>query len=401
MNQFHRIPFLVIGGGLGGLATALALSRKGYPVHVVEKAHEFGEIGAGIQIAPNGSRALDKLGVLGETRPYAVYPERLLLVDALSNNVLTTLDFGEKFRRAYAYPYFVMHRNDLLNILLNACRQSDTITLETNREVIAIEDLGDGARVSCADGAIYECQALVGADGLKSVVRTYVIGDGDPVCAQFVAYRGAVPMEEVIEFAGMDTIRYWIGPNLHLIQYPLRGGKLYNQVAVFKSDRYRPDSDDWGTEDELDAQFARTHERVRRALTRVKRDRRWAMFDRVPTGNWTRHHITLLGDSAHPMLQYIAQGACQALEDAVCLADILASHRGDVGKAFLAYQEERIPRTARVQHSARLFGEIIHSDGVTALLRNALLSGRTPDDFTYTDWFYGYQPKSKEESDGH
>ncbi len=390
----------MIGGGLGGLATALALSRKGYPVHLLEKAHEFGEIGAGIQIAPNGSRALDELGVLGETHSYAVYPQRLILVDALSDKILTTLDFGEKFRRAYEYPYFVMHRNDLLTILLNACRESDAITLETSREVIAVEDLGDGAQVSCADGTTYECTALIGIDGLKSVLRTYVIGDGEPVCAEFVAYRGAVPMEEVIESAGIDTIRYWIGPNLHLIQYPLRGGTLYNQVAVFKSERYRPDSDDWGTEDELESHFAQTHERVKRALTRVKRDRHWAMFDRAPTDNWTRHHITLLGDSAHPMLQYIAQGACQALEDAVCLADTLAGQRGDVSKAFLAYQEMRIPRTSRVQRSARLFGEIIHSDGVTALLRNALLAGRVPDDFTYTDWFYGYRPEKKETSDG-
>lgn len=401
MNQLHRIPFLVIGGGLGGLAAALALSRKGYPVHVIEKAHEFGEIGAGIQIAPNGSRALDELGVLGETRSYAVYPQRLLLVDALSDNILTMLDFGEKFRRAYTYPYFVMHRNDLLTILLHACQQSDKITLETNREVIAVEDLGDGARVTCANGATYECNALIGADGLKSVVRTYVIGDGDPVCAEFVAYRGAVPMEEVIEFAGLDTIRYWIGPNLHLIQYPLRGGKLYNQVAVFKSERYLADSDDWGTEDELEAHFAKAHESVKRALTRVKRDRHWTMFDRLPTDNWTRHHITLLGDSAHPMLQYIAQGACQALEDAVCLAGAVASQHGDVEAAFLVYQGERIPRTARVQRSARLFGDIIHSDGITALLRDALLSGRAPDDFTYTDWFYGYQPERRERNDGH
>jgi salicylate hydroxylase len=400
MHQPQRIPFLVVGGGLGGLATALALARKGYAVHVLEKAHEFGEIGAGIQIAPNGSRALDALGVLGETRPYAVYPRQLLLVDALTDITLTTLDFGDTFRRAYHYPYFVMHRNDLLSILLHACQQSDSITLETNREVVAVEDLGDGARAICANGATYECMALIGADGLKSVVRSYVIGDGEPLCAEFVAYRGAVPMEEVIESAGLDTIRYWIGPNLHLIQYPLRGGKLYNQVAVFKSERYRPDSDDWGTEEELEAHFAQTHASVRRALTRIKRDRRWPMFDRVPTDNWTRHHITLLGDSAHPMLQYIAQGACQALEDAVYLADAVANQHAEVEAVFRLYQQERIPRTARVQRSARLFGEIIHSSGVTALLRNALLAGRAPDDLTYTDWFYGYQPGKKERNDG-
>ncbi len=401
MNQLHRIPFLVIGGGLGGLTTALALSRKGYPVHVIEKAHEFGEIGAGIQIAPNGSRALDELGVLSETRSYAVYPQRLLIVDALSDNTLTTLDFGEQFRRAYRYPYFVMHRNDLHTILLNACRESDTITLETNREVIGIEDLGDGARVTCANGATYECRALIGADGLWSTIRNYVLGDGNPVCVEFVAYRGAIPMEEVIETAGLDTIRYWIGPNLHLIQYPLRKGELYNQVAVFKSERYNPDSDEWGNEDELEAHFARTHESVKRALTRVKRDRRWPLFDRIPTDNWTRHCITLLGDAAHPMLQHIAQGACQALEDAVYLAKTVASYPEDVEAAFRVYQEERIARTARVQRSARLFGDIIHSDGLTALLRNVIFAGRAPDDFTYTDWFYGYQPEKKERSDGH
>jgi salicylate hydroxylase len=228
-----------------------------------------------------------------------------------------------------------------------------------------------------------------------------VIDDGDPVCAEFVAYRGAIPMEEVIETAGLDTIRYWIGPNLHLIQYPLRRGELYNQVAVFKSEHYRPDSDDWGTEEELEAHFAKTHESVKRALARVKRDRRWPLYDRPPIDNWTRHHITLLGDAAHPMLQHIAQGACQALEDAVCLADAVSSHQGDVESAFRRYQEARIPRTSRVQRSARLFGDIIHSNGLTALLRNALFFGRAPDDFTYTDWFYGYQLGRKEAIDGH
>lgn len=394
MAQQKRIPFLVIGGGLGGLTTALALSSRGYPVHVLEKARDFGEIGAGIQIAPNASYVLDALGILEVIRPAVVYPQRLILVDALSGDTLTALDFGEPFRRAYTYPYFVMHRNDLLNALLDACRMREAVTLETNRDVVAIEDLGDGARITCADGSIYECTALIGADGLKSVVRACVVGDGDPVCAEFVAYRGAVPMDEVIETAGMDTIRYWIGPNLHFIQYPLRRGEIYNQVAVFKSEHYRADSDDWGTEAELEAHFANTHESVRRALTRIKRDRRWPMFDRLPCETWTRHHITLLGDAAHPMLQYIAQGACQALEDAWCLAGAVASCDGDVDAAFRRYQEVRLPRTARVQRSARLFGDIIHSSGVTALLRNVLMSQRAPDDFTYTDWFYSYRSET-------
>ena len=391
----QRIPFLVIGGGIGGLATALALARKGYQVHVIEQAHEFSEIGAGIQIAPNGSRMLDSLGILEEIQQYVVYPQQILLVDALSGETLTKLDLGEKFRRAYHYPYFVMHRNDLIVTLLKACQQSSAITLEANRTAVALEDLGDAVRVSCADGTSYECEALIGADGLRSMVRKYVLDDGEPVCAEFVAYRGAIPIEEVIETAGMETIRYWVGPNLHLIQYPVRGGKLYNQVAVFKSERYTPDSDDWGTEDELEIHFAKIHESVRRALSKVKRDRRWPLYDRLPADNWMRQRVVLLGDAAHPMLQHIAQGACQALEDAVFLADALGDHQGDKEQGFRFYQDERIPRTARVQRSARLFGDIIHSDGLTALLRNALLAGRAPDDLTYTDWFYGYQPERK------
>lgn len=393
MHQTRRIPFLIVGGGIGGLATALALSRRGYSVHVLEQASEFGEIGAGIQLAPNASSVLEYLGVLDQISAGAVYPERMLLVSALTGQTLTAADLGEPFLRAFRHRYVVMHRNDLLTILLEACYQSSAITLETNRHVVEVEDLGDAARVTCADGTQYVCDALIGADGLRSVVRAHVVGDGEPVCEGFVAYRGAVPVEVVVEHGGLDTIRYWIGPHLHFIQYPLRRGELYNQVAVFKSSRYRPDSDDWGTEDELEAHFAKTHESVRRSLLRIKRDRHWTMYDRPPLDNWTRHRITLLGDAAHPMLQYIAQGACQALEDAVGLAEALARHNGDVEKGFLAYQEERIPRTARVQRSARFFGDLIHGDGVEAQKRDALLAQRTADDYTYMDWFYGYQPE--------
>lgn len=396
MSQVHKnIPFLVIGGGIGGLATALALSKKGFVVHLIEKASEFGEIGAGIQIAPNGSRMLDKLGALDKIRSYAVYPRWLTLVDAINDKHLTALDFGEKFQQAYTYPYLVMHRSDLLTILLDACRASDAITLETNRQVVTAEDLGDSALLTCADGTTYSCEAVIAADGLHSVVRKLIAHDGDPICAEFVAYRGAIPVDEVLEHGGTNTIRYWIGPNLHLIQYPVRRGELYNQVAVFKSDHYQPNSDNWGTEAELEEHFAITHPSVRRALLRVKRDRRWPLYDREPIDNWTQHRITLLGDAAHPMLQHIAQGACQALEDAVYLADMLADHPGDIDKAFSAYQTERIPRTARVQRSARLFGDIIHSNGLTAQLRNALFSQRADDDYAYTDWFYGYTSKKQ------
>jgi 3-hydroxybenzoate 6-monooxygenase len=394
-HRERRVPILIIGGGLGGLAAALALARRGLSAQVLEQATAFGEIGAGIQIAPNASRVLDDLGVLEQVASCAVYPKRMLLVDARSGETLTAADLGEPFLRAFGYPYVVMHRNDLLTILLNACRAHEAVTLETNRYVVRVEDLGDGARVTCADGSVYTCDALVGADGLHSLVRALVLGDAEPVCEGFVAYRGAIPVEDVIEHGGLDTIRYWICPRLHFIQYPLRRGELYNQVAVFQSDRYRPDAhpDEWGTEEELEARFAITHESVRRSLLRIKRDRHWTMYDRPPAENWTRHHITLLGDAAHPMLQYIAQGACQAIEDAESLADACACHPNDVDLAFRAYQDERIPRTTRVQLAARQFGDIIHSEGDAAHRRNTVLAQRASDEYSHMDWFYAYQPQ--------
>lgn len=395
MARSQRVPVLIVGGGIGGLTAALALARRGLAAHVLEQAPAFAEIGAGIQIAPNASSVLDHLGVLDQISACAVYPKRMLLVDALSGQTLTAADLGEPFLRTFRYRYIVMHRNDLLTILLDACRQYPALTLETNRHVVAVEDLGDGARVTCADGTIYTCDALIGADGLHSVVRAFVVGDAEPICEGFVAYRGAVPVEDVIEHGGLDTIRYWIGPRLHFIQYPLRRGELYNQVAVFQSDRYRPDADpdEWGTVEELEARFAITHESVRRSLIRIKRDRYWTMYDRPPVENWTRHRITLLGDAAHPMLQYIAQGACQAIEDGEALADAFASHPGDVDATLGAYQDERLPRTTRVQLSARQFGDIIHGEGANAQKRNAVLARRASDDYTHMDWFYAYQPQ--------
>jgi salicylate hydroxylase len=390
LNTKSLIPLLIVGGGIGGLTTALALARKGFPVHLIEREAEFGEIGAGIQLAPNASKVLDELGVLAEISKYVVYPEGIVWMDALSGKHITTLDLGDNFVKNYRYRYFVMHRSDLLTCLLQACLQNPLITLETSRPVVRVEDLGDTARVTCADGTAYETAALVAADGLHSVVRAQLIDDSAPICAEFVAYRGAIPIEEISNHAGLNNVFYWVGPNMHLVQYPVRRGELYNQVAVFKSTRYRPGADDWGTVDELEEKFSSACEGVRAGLVKIKRNRRWPLFDRLPADNWTRHRVTLLGDAAHPMLQYIAQGACQALEDAMCLAEKMEEFGGDIPKTFAAYQAERFPRTARVQTSARQFGEIAHIDGMGLILRNAYFARRASDDFTYTDWLYGY-----------
>ncbi len=391
MTRSRRIPLLIVGGGIGGLATALAASRAGYPAHVIEKAEEFTEIGAGLQLAPNATLMLDRLGIWKEIRKHAIFPKRLVLMDAVSGLPITSLNVGEKFIEHFGYPYIVMNRGDLLTAELEACRKNSLVTLENNREAARIEDLGDGARVECADGSVYECDALVWVDGLWSTTRKVVHDDGDPICSQFVAYRGTLPIEEAPPESDFDSMIIWVGPDLHFVQYCVRSGKLFNQVAVFRSYCYKKDSDDWGTVDELDEHYSKMCPRVRAAVAKIRRNRRRPMLDRLPIPNWTRNRITLLGAAAHPMLQYIAQGACQALEDAVYLGDNLKKYCGDAARAFLAYQEPRIARTARVQGIARLFGEIKHVHGVSILLRNALLSKRTVDDYEYFEWLYGYK----------
>ena len=389
-----RIPLLIVGGGLGGLTAALALSRHGIASHVAEKSSQFGEIGAGLQIAPNASRILHGLGAMDEVRKTAVFPARMVFLDAVTGEPIRSFDLGKPFHERYGHPYFVMHRGDLLDALLTGCRASPLITLEPNKGLVSLEDKGDKALAKFADGSVCECEALIGADGLHSTVRRFISQDGAPVAHPWVAYRGAIPMTDVSVHAGMDNVVMYCGPGLHFVQYPLRRGELYNQVAVLESSRFKPDSDDWGTPEELEGAFAGTCEYVRGALKAVKRDRRWPMFDRNPIANWTRNRITLMGDAAHPMLQYLAQGACQAIEDAACLAQKIAESgkKPDYPKAFQAYQQARYLRTARVQTTARFSGDYIyHLGGVAREVRNQLLVNSSPTDYSPLDWLYAYK----------
>jgi 2-polyprenyl-6-methoxyphenol hydroxylase-like FAD-dependent oxidoreductase len=378
----------VVGGGLGGLAVALALADCGMRVHVLEKEPEFTEVGAGIQLAPNASRALDRLGVLNAIGAYAVFPKRLMWMNALSGELVTALDVGKPFRDHYDYPYVVMHRGDLLQVLLDACRSTTGITLETSRTVCAVDDSDGYARVTCTDGRKYDAGLVIGADGLWSILRKLIVNDGDPVCSEYVAYRGAIPIEEMSEHAGLDNVVVWTGPNMHLVQYPLRRGELYNQVAVFKSNRYRPDRDDWGTPEELDDHFSIAAAPVRRALLTIKRDRRWPMYDRLPVESWHRNRIVLLGDAAHPMLQYLAQGANQALEDAIAFGDALAAHPDDIPGAIAAYEAARIGHTSRVVTSARAWGDLWHVPQDEIAARDARFAWRSETDYSETDWLY-------------
>ncbi len=379
---------LVSGGGIGGLAAALALAQKGRRVRVLEKAAEFGEIGYGIQMGPNVARMLERLGVLKALEPSSVFPQALIFVDALTNEELTRISLGDAFRARFGHRYFVIHRRDLHGGLLQTCRERSEITLEASRGVKSFSQVKDLVLVTCENGAEYEGAALIGADGLWSPTRQAVIGDGAPRMAGHYVYRGVVPDAEIVDRSRIDSMTIWGGPDLHLVQYRLRAGAVMNNVATIASRRFRRGEPDAGAPAELEELFARTHPGVRDSLRYVSRERNWVLHDRDPAANWTSGSVTLLGDAAHPTLQYLAQGAQMAIEDGVVLAEKVAAAGEDYNRAFIAYQRERMNRTARVVLSSRFFGEWFHVDSGARELRNELARGRDPDNPWEVDWLY-------------
>jgi len=383
---------LVVGGGIGGLAAALCLARLGRTVQVLEQAPAFGEIGAGLQLAPNAARILDWLGLLDPVMKDAFFPSRIALMDALTSAEITVMATGEGFRARYGYPYFVTHRADLHSVLVEACELEDGIELHPGKKVVVLDQTPGAVRVECEDGSAFTATALIGADGIRSFVRDQLVGDGEPVSTGYVAYRATVPIQVVQDAMGiaeLDDVRCWIGPTMHLVQYPIRGGDLCNQVAVFRSRRLGDGGAGAGAPDELDEVFSQASEQVAGAVGLMDRDRCWPMFDREPGSGWVRGNVALLGDAAHPMFQYLAQGACQAMEDAVVLAQSVSSHP-DIGAAFDSYVGTRHPRASAVQRRSRMFGELLHVNGTMAAFRDHMLRRRPDTDYGDVDWLYGH-----------
>jgi 3-hydroxybenzoate 6-monooxygenase len=390
VNRAGQSPLLVVGGGIGGLAAALALAQKGVRTQVLEQAPEFKEVGAGIQLGPNVFRMFDVLGLTEAVNRFAVFPENLIMLDAISGEEVTRVPLDGRFRTRFNHPYALIYRPDLLSVLLEACRSSDLIELQTLRKVVAVDERGNGVTARTDDGRSYDGAALIGADGLWSTIRQFIVGDGRPQVAGHVTYRAVLPTKDVPEHLRRWSMTFWAGEKVHFVIYPLRGGELYNLVAVFHSNRYEEGWDSFGDPAELHERFARTCEPVRTLLGKIESWRMWVLCDRPPVKNWSTGRMTLIGDAAHPMLQYLAQGACIAIEDAVCLADRVESAQGDYAAAFEAYQAARYLRTGRVQIMARVYGEFYHASGVARELRNMMLSARTPEQsFEAMEWLYG------------
>ena len=383
------LPIIVAGGGIGGLAAALALARAGHSVHVLEAGSDFREVGAGIQLGPNVFRMFEHLGLTAAINASAVFPDNLVMRDALSGEEVTRIPLGDAFRARFNYPYAVIHRADLHQAILDAVCRSPGVRLSASVKVAGFDDLGDRVMVRCEGGASYEAAALIGADGLWSKVRGQLLGEGKPRVSGHIAYRAVIPTPEVPQHLRSKDVVLWAGPKTHLVHYPLRRGELYNLVVVFHSNRYEEGWDTYGDPEELRERFRGQRPEVLEFMAMVNAWKMWVLCDRDPVSQWSRGRVSLLGDAAHPMLQYLAQGACMAIEDAVVLAEQLETAQGDFEAAFLAYQKQRYLRTTRVQLTARVYGDIYHAADAVRDLRRQLLSGRTPQQaYDGVAWLY-------------
>src|SRR5574343_1565582 len=366
------LPVLVSGGGIGGLAAALALTRRGFKVQVFEQAEQIGEIGAGIQLGPNAFHAFDALGVGDKARSRAVYTDYMCMHDAIDETLVGKIETGEAFRQRFGNPYAVIHRVDIHTSLLEGAVETGRVEFFTSTRIERIEQDEAAGTVTAIDqnGKRWTGQALIGADGGKSVVRAQYVND-PPRVTGHVVYRAVVDKADFPDDLKWNAASLWAGPNCHLVHYPLRGGEQYNIVVTFHS----REQEEWGVKDgskeEVESYFQG--------------------IDREPVPQWTFGRATLLGDAAHPTTQYMAQGACMALEDAVTLGEALRVHNQDWDAALDHYQRSRIPRTGRIVLSGREMGRLYHAKGVERLIRNDLWKGRTPERFyDAIEWLYGW-----------
>lgn len=381
---------LVAGGGIGGLAAALGQARGGHRVTVLEGRPEFSEIGAGIQLAANAFHALGALGVRDRVTGRADFIDELRFMDGTSGRRVAAMELTGAYRRRFGGPYAVVHRGDLHRALLDGCREAGVELLAGHRVTGYRQD---GARVTAltAAGERFPADVLVGADGLRSAVRARLVGDGGPRISGHTIFRSVIPMDEVPPELRSRSVTLWAGPGWHFVHYPIGGGAFLNLAAT---------RDDGAREEITGAPASRSHVLSRfpglcddaRELLELGRDWRiWVLCDRDPVDGWVDGRVALLGDAAHPMLQYAAQGACMALEDAVVLGELLRCEPCEIPGRLVAYNALRRDRTARTTLTARRMGdELYHASGAGAVARNAMLAGLSPEELREAvAWLHG------------
>jgi len=387
------MDIVIVGAGIGGLAAAACLLQQGHRVRVFEQAPQLGEVGAGIQMSANAVKVLDHLGLRAAIEPDAVRPLAFEFRRFDSGELLHRIPLGAQHEQAHGAPYFQIHRADLHRALQVAVQRLAPGCVTLNARATRIEEAPDGVQVAFDGAPAVQAELLVGADGIRSVVRQHVIGADAPRFTGQVAWRCTVPIERIAPELRTDIVStIWCGPRNHAVMYYLRGGRVLNFVGCVE----RADEEESWTArrpwEELDADYRDWHPMVRAVIDTVDRDQcfRWALNNREPSLQWSRGRCTLLGDAVHATLPYMAQGAAMAIEDAAVLARALALE-GSLAERLRRFEQHRAPRTARVVHESSEMGELYHISDA-AQMRQAFHDRNIAR--SRNEWLYPYDPLS-------
>lgn len=367
---------IIAGAGIGGLAAALMLARAGFRITLLEQAARLSETGAGIQLSPNATHALIALGI-GERLRSAVFTPEAIAIKTAAGSTVTRIPLGAAAESRYSAPYWAIHRADLQNALLEAVQASPDIVLRLNTRVEDFVEHANGLTIACRHGTATADEtgiALIGADGLWSDIRA-CLNHPAPEFQQRTAWRALIPADAVADEFRSTEVQLWLGRNAHLVHYPVRSGSLINVVAIVNDTWSEQGWNADGRREELLAHYSPWSwaQPVREFLEVPGRWSKWALFDLAPLHGWGRGPVTLLGDAAHPMLPFLAQGAAMAIEDAAILADRMAQQPDDPAAAMRGYERARRRRTARVQSAARRNGRVYHLGAGEAVARNLVL----------------------------
>jgi salicylate hydroxylase len=380
---------LIAGGGIGGLAAAIALGRRGIETEILERSRFTEETGAGIQLGSNATRELAALGVLDAIEPHAFRPEAIVIYDGISGRRLSSVLLGTQAEQRYGAPYLTLHRADLHAGLRAVAESLAPAVLRPGFEVIAIDAQGGDVVARAVDGSEAKGTSLIGADGLWSTVRPLIMPKVGLRFTGATAWRARLPHGSLSSPFDAPVVGLWLGPGTHIVHYPVRGGEELNIVAVTEGGAERQGWNQTGGAETLLASFTRWTKDSKSLLERAEGWRSWSLSRLSPLRSWSAGRIALLGDAAHPVLPFLAQGAALAIEDAVTLAACIAEQPGDPPQAFLCYENLRRPRVARVQRLSRRFGWLYHLRGPMRLARNLILERRSEERaLQRLDWLY-------------
>lgn len=390
-------PVIIAGGGIGGLSTAIAMARKGIPVHLIERESEFSTAGAGIQLGPSATRLLRSWGVDAALAPLAGAPDFVRVYDGLSGACLTSLPLGSYAEARYGAPYWIAHRADLHAALLATVGQLPEVTVTRSFTFEHCNVADQGVTVTAKTGATVVGKALVGADGVHSLVRKALFGRHKLLFSGKTAWRALIPADQAPAPIGENSVGLWLAPHAHFVHYPVNGGKIISLVAVIADD---PAPEGWGTPASaasLAPHFSRWTGEVRSLLRSVDGWKRWSLMRLdTPLPRWSQGPVTLLGDAAHPVLPFLASGGVLAIEDAATLAEEFAKSPDDPASAFHRYELARLPRAHRVQSESARNGLIYHAAGLVRWARNKLISHRPPESLlARNDWLYAFRATSE------